>query len=314
VLSTSIPDAFGSRALTFAGAYVFMQLGRSLFMLWALRGHNPGNYRNFLPVNAWLVLSAVFWIAGALAQDNARVALWATALAVEYLSPSIGFWTPGLGRSTTADWDVEGGHMAERCALFIIIALGESVLVTGATFAKLPWSPITVAAFATAFVGSAAMWWIYFNIGAERGSRRISQSSDPGRLARLAYTYMHLPLVAGIIVAAVGDELVLAHPTGHTDFKTAATTLGGPVLYLIGNLMFKRTTAERPALSHIVGLILLGGLAPLAPLLQPLAFAAAANAVLVLVAVWETRSLGTGDTEPKASKLPTGEEVEPAQR
>jgi hypothetical protein len=136
VLSTSIPDAFGSRALTFAGAYVFMQLGRSLFMLWALRGHNPGNYRNFLRVNAWLVLSAVFWIAGALAQDNARVALWATALAVEYLSPSIGFWTPGLGRSTTADWDVEGGHMAERCALFIIIALGESVLVTGATFSQ----------------------------------------------------------------------------------------------------------------------------------------------------------------------------------
>jgi low temperature requirement protein LtrA len=314
VLSTSIPDAFGSRALAFAGAYVFMQLGRSLFMLWALRGHNPGNYRNFLRVNAWLVLSAVFWIAGALAHDDARVGLWAAALAVEYLSPSIGFWTPGLGRSTTADWDVEGGHMAERCALFIIIALGESVLVTGATFAKLPWSPITVAAFATAFVGSAAMWWIYFNIGAERGSRRISQSSDPGRLARLAYTYMHLPLVAGIIVAAVGDELVLAHPTGHTDFKTAATTLGGPLLYLIGNLMFKRTTAERPALSHIVGLILLGGLAPLAPLLPPLAFAAAANAVLVLVAVWETRSLGTGDTEPKVSKLPTGEEAEPAQR
>ena len=163
-----------------------------------------------------------------------------------------------------------------------------------------------MAAFASAFVGSAAMWWIYFNIGAERGSRRISQSSDPGRLARLAYTYMHLPLVAGIIVAAVGDELVLAHPTGHTDFKTAATSLGGPALYLVGNLMFKRTTADRPALSHLVGLILLAGLVPLALLLQPLAFAAAANAVLVLVAVWETRSLGTGDTEPKANKLPTG--------
>ena len=229
------------------------------------------------------------------------------ALAIEYVAPSLGFWTPGLGRSTTADWDVEGGHLAERCGLFIIIALGESVLVTGATFAKLPWSPATVAAFATAFVGSAAMWWIYFNIGAERGSQRISQSSDPGRLARLAYTYMHLPLVAGIVVAAVGDELLLAHPTGHVDFKTAAAVIGGPTLYLIGNLMFKRTTANRPALSHIVGLILLAGLVPLAPLLQPLALAAAANLVLVMVAVWETRSLGTGDTEPEAGKLPTGE-------
>ena len=302
VLSTSIPDAFGSRALAFAGAYVFMQLGRSLFMLWALRGRSPGNYRNFLRINTWLAVSAVFWIGGAIADGEDRLLLWIVALAIEYVSPSLGFWTPGLGRSTTADWDVEGGHLAERCGLFIIIALGESVLVTGATFAKLPWSPVTVAAFATAFVGSAAMWWIYFNIGAERGSQRISQSSDPGRLARLAYTYMHLPLVAGIIVAAVGDELLLAHPTGHTDFKTAAAVLGGPALYLVGNLMFKRTTADRPALSHIVGLILLAGLIPLAPLLQPLAFAAAANLVLVIVAVWETRSLGTGDTEPKAQQ------------
>jgi low temperature requirement protein LtrA len=307
VLSTSIPEAFGSRALAFAGAYVFMQLGRSLFMLWALRGHSVVNYRNFLRINCWLGLSAVFWISGAVAEGEARLLLWIVALAIEYVSPSLGFWTPGLGRSTTADWDVEGGHLAERCGLFIIIALGESVLVTGATFAKLPWSPATVAAFATAFVGSASMWWIYFNIGAERGSKRISQSSDPGRLARLAYTYMHLPLVAGIIVAAVGDELVLAHPTGHIDLKTAAAVLGAPALYLVGNLMFKRTTANRPALSHIVGLIALAGLAPLAPLLQPLALAAAANLVLVMVAVWETRSLGTGDTEPEAGKLPTGE-------
>jgi low temperature requirement protein LtrA len=305
VLSTSIPEAFGSKALAFAGAYVFMQLGRSLFMLWALRGHSPGNYRNFLRINSWLALSAVLWMGGALVEGEARLGLWIVALAIEYVSPSLGFWTPGLGRSTTADWDVEGGHLAERCGLFIIIALGESILVTGATFAKLPWSPVTVAAFATAFVGSVAMWWIYFNIGAERGSKRITQSSDPGRLARLAYTYMHLPLVAGIVVAAVGDELLLAHPTGHADFKTGAAVLGGPALYLVGNLMFKRTTAHRPALSHIVGLILLAGLVPLAPLLPPLALAAAANLVLVMVAVWETRSLGTGDTEPEAGKLPT---------
>jgi len=313
VLSTSIPEAFGSRALAFAGAYVFMQLGRSLFMLWALRGHSATNYRNFLRINAWLALSALFWIGGAFAEAQARLGLWSLALAIEYLSPSLGFWTPGLGRSTTADWDVEGGHLAERCGLFIIIALGESILVTGATFAKLPWSGTTVAAFATAFIGSAAMWWIYFNIGAERGSKRITQSSDPGRLARLAYTYMHLPLVAGIVVVAVGDELVLAHPTGHVDVKTVAAVLGGPTLYLIGNLMFKRATGNRPALSHIVGLILLAGLVPLAPLSQPLALAAAANLVLVMVAVWETCSLGTGDTEPEAGKLPTAQTGRSAQ-
>lgn len=290
VLSTSIPQAFGSKGLAFAGAYVFMQVGRSLFMLWALKGDNPGNYRNFQRITCWLVLSGLFWIAGAFAEGDTRFALWVVALVIEYISPSLGFWTPGLGASTTSDWDVEGGHLAERCALFVIIALGESVLVTGATFGKLAWTPVSVAAFLVAFVGSVAMWWIYFNIGAERGSRQIAAAEDPGRLARLVYTYLHLPLVAGIIVAAVGDELVLAHPTGHTDVKTAAVLLGGPALYLFGNLLFKRASAKHFPLSHLVGLGLLALLVPAATVASPLMFSGATALVLVIVAIWETRS------------------------
>jgi low temperature requirement protein LtrA len=290
VLSTSIPKAFEDKALAFAGAYVFMQVGRCLFMLWALKGHSPGNYRNFLRITSWLVLSGVFWIAGGFAGGEWRLGLWLVALAVEYVSPSLNFWTPGLGRSTTADWDVEGGHMAERCGLFIIIALGESILVTGVKFGNLPWTAATVAAFLVAFTGSVAMWWIYFNIGAERASRHIAGSGDPGRVARLSYTYMHLPLVAGIIVAAVGDELVLAHPTGQTDATTAAVLIGGPALYLLGNLMFKRATAGSPALSHMVGLCLLVLLIPVSTMVQPLTFSAATTLVLVLVAAWETLS------------------------
>jgi low temperature requirement protein LtrA len=291
VLSTAIPQAFGSKGLAFAGAYVFMHIGRGLFAMWALRRASPGNYRNFQRINTWLALSAVFWIAGAFVEAEARLRLWAVALLIEYVSPAAGFWTPGLGRSTTADWDISGSHMAERCGLFIIIALGESILVASAKFASLPWTPATVGAFAVSFLGSVAMWWIYFNIGAETASRRIASSGDPGRLARLAYTYMHLPLVAGIIVAAVGDELVLAHPDGHTDGTTAAILLGGPALYLLGNLLFKRATADRPALSHIVGLVLLAALIPLAVGLSPLAFSALTTLVLVLVAAWETLSL-----------------------
>ena len=290
VLSTSIPQAFESKGLAFAGAYVFMQVGRSLFMVWALKGHSPGNYHNFQRVSCWLAVSAVFWIAGAFVQGDTRFALWAIALVIEYAGPSLGFRTPGLGASTTSDWDVEGGHLAERCALFVIIALGESVLVTGATFAKLPWTPVTVASFLVAFVGSVAMWWIYFNIGAERGSWHISASDDPGRLARLVYTYLHLPLVAGIIVAAVGDELVLAHPTGHTNVQTAAVLLGGPALYLIGNLLFKRASAKHFPLSHLVGLGLLALLVPAATVASPLMFSGATALVLVIVAIWETRS------------------------
>jgi low temperature requirement protein LtrA len=290
VLSTSIPQAFDSRGGAFAAAYVFIQVGRSLFMLWALHRHSAGHFRNFQRIAAWLALSGVFWIAGAIANAEMRFGLWLLALAIEYAAPWAGFWTPGLGRSSTADWDVEGAHMAERCGLFIIIALGESILVTGATFAKMDWNVTTAAAFTAAFVGSVAMWWVYFNIGAKRAEHSFATSADPGRVARLVYTYVHLLIIAGIVVTAVGDELVLAHPAGITDTRTAIAVLGGPALFLVGNILFKRYGTGHRALSHWVGLFLLALLAIVAYRLSPLALGVAATIALVIVAVWETRS------------------------
>ena len=112
-----------------------------------------------------------------------------------------------------------------------------------------------------------------------------------GRMARSGYTYMHIPIVAGIIVAAVGDELVLHHPDGHTDLKTAAVVIGGPALYLFGNMLFKRLSAPHFPLSHMAGLGLLVLLAPAAAVVAPLALAAATTALLILTAVWEWLSL-----------------------
>ncbi|WP_430912441.1 low temperature requirement protein A [Methylobacterium sp. sgz302541] len=290
-LSTSLPKAFAEKGLAFASAYVFMQVGRSLFMVWTLRGHSPGNARNFQRITLWSAAAGVLWIVGALLEGESRFGLWAAALAIEYAGPSLGFFVPGLGASTTADWDVEGEHLAERCGLFIIIALGESVLVTGATMADLAWDATTLTAFAVAFVGSAAMWWIYFDTGAERGSRLIGESEDPGRIARLAYTYLHLLIVAGIIVAAVSDELLLAHPHGHVEASTTAAMLGGPALFVAGNMLFKWVVAGRCPLSHLGGLVLFAVLVPLAHDLTPLLLAAGAALVLVVVAGWEWASL-----------------------
>jgi low temperature requirement protein LtrA len=291
VLAAAIPHAFEGAGLVFAGAYVFMQLARAFFMLGALRGRDDGNYRNFRRITCWLLASSVFWIAGGLAEGHQRTMLWIAALGIEYLGPVVGFVVPGLGRSTTADWRVDGAHMAERCALFVIIALGESILVTGATAASHPATGANVGAFLVAFVGTVAMWWIYFNIGAERGSRQFAGSADPGRVARAVYTYFHIPIVAGIVVCAVADELVIAHPGGHVEPAAAFALIGGPALYLAGNVFFKRASAKYYPLSHLVGLVLLGALVPLHALLAPLALSAATTAVLIVVAVWETRSL-----------------------
>jgi low temperature requirement protein LtrA len=173
VLSTSIPKAFESRGLWFAAAYAAMQVGRTLFWVASTPPTRPLARMNAIRILVWLSVSAVFWIAGGFAVGQQRMIFWAVALAIEYISPAVRFWIPGYGASSVAEWSVEGGHMAERCAGFIIIALGESIVVTGATFADLPWTIETVTAFLAAFIGALAMWWIYFHKGAEAGSEQI---------------------------------------------------------------------------------------------------------------------------------------------
>ena len=160
--------------------------------------------------------------------------------------------------------------MAERCAGFIIIALGEAIVVNGATFADLTWTGENVAAFLSAFVGSIAMWWIYFHKGAEAGSELISKSAESGRVARLAYTYLHMPIVGGIILSAVADELVLTHPSGHTDIRTVLSAIGGPLLFLVGTILFKHSIRGFLQLSHGIGIIALAVLAWFAHDLSPL--------------------------------------------
>ena len=309
VLSTSIPTAFDGRGLWFAIAYAAMQVGKTVFLWISTPPSRPGvpwtsgsmsrplARMNAVRITAWLSVSAIFWIAGGLAQGEMRLMLWAIALAIEYISPAVRFWIPRYGASSVADWVIEGGHMAERCALFVIIALGESVVVTGATFAELAWSGENLAAFVSVLIGSIAMWWIYFHIGAEAGSEQISRSSEPGRLARLAYTYLHMPIVAGIIVSAVADELVLKHPGGHSDLKTVISAIGGPLLFLFGTILFKHSFRGFLQLSHGAGIIALGVLAWFAGGLSPLMLSVLTTAIMIVVAVWESISLQSGPAE-----------------
>ena len=291
VLSTSIPQAFESRGLCFAAAYASMQVGRAAFFVLATRASQQAVWRNGIRILAWLSFSAVFWILGGIFEGERRLWLWGVALAIEYASPLTRFWTPGFGASSIEDWYVEGGHMAERCAGFILIALGESIVVTGATFAELNWTATTVAAFVSAFAASIAMWWIYFHKGAEAGSEKISKSAQSGRLARSAYTYLHMPIVAGIILSAVADDLVLAHPDGHSDLRTVACAVGGPLLFLVGTILFKHNIRGFLQLSHGAGIVALGALAFFASDLSPLVLSELTTALLIVVAVWESVSL-----------------------
>ena len=294
VLSTSIPMAFTLRGLWFALAYAAMQVGRTLFWLVSTPRERVLARMNAVRILVWLSTSAVFWIAGGFAQGHARLVLWTLALGIEYVSPAVRFWIPKYGASSVADWYVEGGHMAERCAGFIIIALGESIVVTGATFADLNWTREVVAAFLSSFVASLAMWWIYFHKGARAGSELISNSSEPGRLARLAYTYLHLPIVAGIILSAVADDLVLWHPLGQSDARTVLSAVGGPLLFLVGTILFKHTVRGFLQLSHGAGIIALCVIGWFGREWSPLALSILTTALMIAVATWESLSLRSG--------------------
>ena len=300
VLSTSIPKAFESRGLWFAIAYAAMQVGRTVFLLVSTPPGRTLARMNAVRILVWLSMSAVFWIAGGVAEGQWRLVLWAVALGIEYISPAVRFWIPKYGASSVADWVVEGGHMAERCAGFIIIALGESIVVTGATFADLEWTAATIGAFASAFIGSLAMWWIYFHRGAGAGSELISNSSEPGRLARLAYTYLHMPIVAGIILSAVADEIVLRHPADHSDPRTVLSAIGGPLLFLIGTILFKLSIRGWLQLSHGAGIVMLAILAWFAGGLSPLMLSILTTAIMIIVAAWESISLRSAAAETQS--------------
>lgn len=290
VMSASIPKAFAEHGQVFAGAYVAMQLARSGFFAWALRHERENLARNAQRLFVWELVRGLIWLIGGWADPDTRLSCWSAAIVLGFIAPWINFWVPGMGRSSVTDWDVDGRHVSERCGLFVIIALGESLLITGATFSGVPWSAATLQAFAAAAVGSLALWWIYFDRGAEHAAQVISRSKNPGETARAAYTAIHLLIVAGIIVCAVADEEVLARPAHATPVAITVILLG-PALFLIGTALFKWVVYERkwPPFSHAMGLLLLLALAPAAGLswLSALGLGTATTCVLLIVLVWE---------------------------
>ena len=306
-MSVAIPDAFAERGLMFAAGYVAIQVGRTGFAVITLNrslGASHPLSRNFQRILVWFAIPAMLWVAGGLLEGETRYALWGLALALEYAGPAAGFWTPGLGRSTTEVWNVEGGHIAERCQLFIIIALGESIIITGSTFADLEASTARVAAFVNAFLGSAAFWWIYFSRHAEAAREAIASSEDPGRLARSGYTYFHLPMVAGIIAVAASDEITVAHPGEPGTVAFTMLVLGGTALFLAGQALFKWAISDLlpwTPWSRVVAIAALAALAPVGGALPALALSVAATLVVVGLAVWDTVTERQRARSPKSS-------------
>src|SRR3954468_17576027 len=239
LMSAAMPAAFGGEAGLFVGSYLAIQVGRHVFLTFGAAGPATLERERAGRILTWFVAAGVFWVAGAVADGEARTALWLIALAIDYSGPVALFWIPGRPFVGEAAWQVSTAHFSERFGLFIIIALGESIVVTGATVSGVDLDAPILTAFATAFLTTAAMWWLYFTYVARVAERRLELAANRTRMARDAYTYLHVVLVAGIIVSAVGDELVIAHPSERLSGAEVAAVVSGPAIYLLAHALFR---------------------------------------------------------------------------
>jgi low temperature requirement protein LtrA len=283
VLAAALPGAFQDRGMLVAVTYVAMQGGRALFLIWALRGERLQIV--FVRILPWTTVSGAVMIVGAVEHGHVRELLWAASIAIDLVGSEVGFYVPGLGRSATTEWTISGSHFAERCQAFVLIALGESIIVIGSLLRLDSPSAHDIIAFGTAFVGAVGLWWVYFDRAADDSVQVIESSSDPGRLARNAFHHIHPVMIGGIIVIAAADENVLDHPTAHGDASTAWLVLGGTALFLGGHALFKAVVWRLVSWPRVIAVIVLVALGLLVPHTAALTLAICAVAVVVALAI-----------------------------
>ncbi|WBB55651.1 low temperature requirement protein A [Verrucosispora sp. WMMD573] len=282
VMAVALPAAFSRQGLVFAGAYIAIHIGRDLFLVIALRGDDlrPSAVRGLF----WFGVSALPWIAGALEHGTARGALWTLAVALDYAAYLFRHPTPRIGRTPTVQLPSVAEHLAERYRQFFIIALGELILVIGLALRDTGFAAHRIAAFIVSITITVLLWRIYIYRAGELLSATIAAAPDRARVAR-SVSYAHLAMVAGIVFTAVGVELVITHPLGHSEPAWVAVMLGGPALFLAGRAVFEYTVFARVSRSRLTGLLALAAVTPVMLHVPPLLSSVAATAVLAGVAI-----------------------------
>ena len=283
LMTIAIPQAFGDHDLLFAGSYVAIQVGHHTFLTFAAAEPGTIERERAGRILMWFVAAGVLWIVGGLVDGPARLAFWLVALALDYGGPLVTFRIPGLPRVAPEAWSVGTEHFTERFGLFIILALGESIIITGATTSALDLDTSRVVAFGVAFLGSAALWWLYFTSVARIAQRHLELSEHRTLLARDAYTYLHVVIVAGVIASAVGDELVIAHPTEVLPGPQVAAVVAGPAIYLLAHALFRLRLAGSVSRKRLSGALVCAAVG-IVGIFTP-ALVVAALLIFVLVAV-----------------------------
>ena len=286
LMSVAIPEAFDGRAWLFVTGYVLIQIGRSVFLIFALRGRALGEH--FVNDLVWEILTGGLWVAGAVADGDARLVLWALAAVATHGGVWTLHWLPGRGRAIDLQHTgIAGEHLVERFRLFFIIALGETVLVMGDAFAGEPFELERLLALSIGFTATVALWWCYFQSAERTGAAAAEAADDAGAVGWWG-TWTLMLIVLALIAIAVGDELAIAHPEDEATLGFTILAFGGPALFLLAQVVFLYEAVGRVPQSRLLGLAALAILAVATAPLSLMAGIAAACAVLVAVAIADT--------------------------
>jgi low temperature requirement protein LtrA len=279
VVALAVPEAFGDNAVLFGFAYLLVRVLHLLLSIIVGRG-DPDRLGALLRFAPTALAGATLLVAAGFVHGDARIAIWLVALAIDYLGPAV----IGMGRG----WRVAPEHFAERHGLIILIALGESIIAigVGAGF-ELGTEEIIAAVLGVAVV--SALWWLYFDVAAIFVRTRLAEASgiEQGRLARDAYGYLHLPMVAGIVLFALGLKTTLGHVDHALDTVAAVGLCGGVALYLLGHVGFLLRATGRIFRRRTIGGIVLLALIPAALSIPALAALGLVSLVCALVVAWE---------------------------
>jgi low temperature requirement protein LtrA len=286
IVSICVPEAFGALALTFALVYGVVRVAHIvLFML--ASPEDDALRHSVLGLAASTAIAVAILAIASLFDGLAQGALWLLALVLDMGGPYL------FG---SAGWKLSPAHFAERHGLIVIIALGESIVAIGVGASG--HLTLGIASAAVLGVGlAAAMWWTYFDIVAIVAGRRLVDA-EPGRvqndMARDSYSYMHLMMVAGIVLVALGLKKTIGHYGDHLAGVPAFALLGGLALYLLGHVVFRYRHIKSINRQRLLLAVVLLILVPVATEIPALAAVAVANVLLWAMIVYETRMYGEG--------------------
>jgi low temperature requirement protein LtrA len=281
VASLAVPKAFDADAAVFGISYLAV---RALHVAaYGLLARADPSLRGIVVRLAWSMLPAALALALAgLVPEPGRAACWIAAIAIDY---------GGLIVSGTGGWRVEPAHFAERHGLMIIIALGESIVALGVGASSLGLEAEVVVGALLGVAVAAALWWAYFDVVATVGERVLREADDVrrARIARDSYSYLHLPMVAGIVAFAFGVKTTLAHAHAHLGGVQATALCAGVALYLLALSAFKRRNIGSFNQPRLVAAAALAVLAPLATHVGALVALGVVAAISCALIAWEAR-------------------------